>query len=322
MSFFDSKEEVINIELTSYGKLLLSRGLMKPVYYSFEDADILYDISYADLNEFSSKSEVRIQEETPYLKPTYSLESPKASLDVDQEDFVASISKYVNNSTLNKLDSSIGESSNYSLLLPSWKIKNLSYSFEKIDYVFNNSNIAIPQLTSNVTCSIFFGSNENQEISNAVLNIDPLNIVYDDKFTYIADIPDLVLKLEEENTDAEYDKFDVEFYKITTNEDGEDTYTKLKTLKVLEQIDDNDLLTFSSQTIQQQNVTDDYIEYYFDVLVDKEISEEMACKHILKSRADQDLLFNNYENCAVYSSQFETRDLYEISVDNATGKVC
>ena len=26
MSFFDSKEEVINLELTSYGKFLLSKG--------------------------------------------------------------------------------------------------------------------------------------------------------------------------------------------------------------------------------------------------------------------------------------------------------
>ena len=32
MSFFDSKEEVLNIELTSYGKLLLSKGILKPVY--------------------------------------------------------------------------------------------------------------------------------------------------------------------------------------------------------------------------------------------------------------------------------------------------
>jgi hypothetical protein len=51
MSFFDSKQETINIELTSYGKLLLSKGKFKPVYYAFFDDDVVYDSSYINLSE-------------------------------------------------------------------------------------------------------------------------------------------------------------------------------------------------------------------------------------------------------------------------------
>ena len=83
MALFNSKEEVINIELTSYGKFLLSRGKLKPAYYSFHDEGIIYDSEYADFQENSNISENRIQQETPHLKPNYSFFSPKASINKD-----------------------------------------------------------------------------------------------------------------------------------------------------------------------------------------------------------------------------------------------
>ena len=47
MKFFDKKEEVIDIQLTQYGKHLLSVGKWRPVYYAFFDDNILYDGRYA-----------------------------------------------------------------------------------------------------------------------------------------------------------------------------------------------------------------------------------------------------------------------------------
>jgi hypothetical protein len=35
MSFFNKKEEVIEIELTSYGKSLLAKGKLRPTHYAF-----------------------------------------------------------------------------------------------------------------------------------------------------------------------------------------------------------------------------------------------------------------------------------------------
>ena len=51
MLFMDKKEEVIDIELTPYGKQLLSMGKMKPVYYAFFDDNIMYDAEYAGVTE-------------------------------------------------------------------------------------------------------------------------------------------------------------------------------------------------------------------------------------------------------------------------------
>ena len=46
MAFFNRQEEVIDLELTQYGKILFSRGQFKPVFYTFLDDDIVYDKQY------------------------------------------------------------------------------------------------------------------------------------------------------------------------------------------------------------------------------------------------------------------------------------
>tara|TARA_Y100000114_G_scaffold104583_1_gene97837 strand:- start:11149 stop:12312 length:1164 start_codon:yes stop_codon:yes gene_type:complete len=71
MEFFNKKQDVIDVQLTSYGKQLLSRGLFKPVYYAFSDDNVLYDGTWAigsGKDDSQSYIEQRIQEETPRLK--------------------------------------------------------------------------------------------------------------------------------------------------------------------------------------------------------------------------------------------------------------
>tara|TARA_A100001015_G_scaffold321083_1_gene450028 strand:- start:3532 stop:4479 length:948 start_codon:yes stop_codon:yes gene_type:complete len=76
MSFFNKKEEVLEIQLTQYGKYLLSKGKFKPVFYSFSDDEILYDTAYAEnKNEVKQESFERIQEDTVRLRPIYDHES-------------------------------------------------------------------------------------------------------------------------------------------------------------------------------------------------------------------------------------------------------
>jgi hypothetical protein len=60
MAFFDPKSDVLDIELTQYGKHLLSRGKWNPSYYAFFDDDILYDSQYGGYVESQNLSQVRI----------------------------------------------------------------------------------------------------------------------------------------------------------------------------------------------------------------------------------------------------------------------
>jgi hypothetical protein len=71
MQFFNKKEEVIDIQLTQFGKHLLSVGAFRPVYYCFFDDDILYDTTKAGFAEHQNSAEKRILEETPKLKTQY-----------------------------------------------------------------------------------------------------------------------------------------------------------------------------------------------------------------------------------------------------------
>ena len=79
MELFNRKEEVLDIQLTQYGKHKLSKGKFKPVYYAFFDDDIIYDTNHGDngYEEVQKESEDRIKSALrPKAQPiTYGIES-------------------------------------------------------------------------------------------------------------------------------------------------------------------------------------------------------------------------------------------------------
>jgi hypothetical protein len=89
MEFFDTKEEVLDLQLTQYGKYLLSIGKLKPSYYAFFDDDIDYDTKYqgdppapgntAGPNEHQKDTEDRIKE-TPRIKVIHSVDTVEKSV--------------------------------------------------------------------------------------------------------------------------------------------------------------------------------------------------------------------------------------------------
>ena len=77
MTFFDKKQDVLKIELTPYGRSLLSNGKLMPKYYAFFDDDIVYDISAIGGTEDQDAIKNRILNETPRLRPQRDLTSPE-----------------------------------------------------------------------------------------------------------------------------------------------------------------------------------------------------------------------------------------------------
>lgn len=49
MSILDSKQQVLNVELTKHGRKLLGSGIFQPAYFSFFDESIIYDANYAGI---------------------------------------------------------------------------------------------------------------------------------------------------------------------------------------------------------------------------------------------------------------------------------
>ena len=66
MTFFNKKTEVMQIEMTPYGRYLYSIGKFKPHSYEFVDEDILYKASGS--TEAQEAAHTRIISETPKLK--------------------------------------------------------------------------------------------------------------------------------------------------------------------------------------------------------------------------------------------------------------
>ena len=51
MKFLNKKEQVIDLEITPYGKSLLARGKFRPAFYAFYDRDVVYDSEYGGVIE-------------------------------------------------------------------------------------------------------------------------------------------------------------------------------------------------------------------------------------------------------------------------------
>ena len=62
MEFFERKEEVLDIQLTEYGKQKIAAGRFKPAFYAFFDDDIIYDTAYGGYSERQNNDQDRIFE--------------------------------------------------------------------------------------------------------------------------------------------------------------------------------------------------------------------------------------------------------------------
>jgi hypothetical protein len=56
--FLNKKEQVFDLQLTSYAKYLMSIGKFKPAFYAFYDDNVLYDKKYAFTSSSETQSDV------------------------------------------------------------------------------------------------------------------------------------------------------------------------------------------------------------------------------------------------------------------------
>jgi|2_EtaG_2_1085320.scaffolds.fasta_scaffold00717_8 hypothetical protein len=102
MEFFNKKEEVLDVQLTEYGKYLLAQGRMKPAFYAFYDEEILYDVAkVASSNEGvrvedPKDADRRIRYETPNLKP----QSNTTGVETRVREFLKSVESNINKKAL------------------------------------------------------------------------------------------------------------------------------------------------------------------------------------------------------------------------------
>ena len=276
MTFFNKKEDVLKIELTPHGRKLLSQGKLMPSYYAFLDDDILYDGAQGGVSENNSQSKQRILSETPYMKPQTNykgVDSSKSDMSTKAEQVTF-------------LQQKIGSNNTAESRASGWNITALLGEIDSSQNALSGSNTAtqpIPQLEMQINYTMSAGNAANLEIASQGLIFDrdiPSIIKPDNSFVKI--VPEqLLLNIFERNGFFHKNSYELEVYMYEQDETKIDR--KLKFYEQDTQIVNNMLVNGFNTSAEE--LTNEFVEYYLDITVDKEIPEEDICSGLRRLKA-------------------------------------
>ena len=287
MTFFNKKEDVLKIELTPYGRSLLSNGKLMPKYYAFFDDDIIYDLQYGGDTEEQANIKERILGDTLSLRPQRDLISPELQLSSFErgEDSSRPYSKIA----MNYLTEPLGTSDGTFEEAPSW---NVSFLLGEINTAVSTIQTdtshtkRIPQIDTTLEYTMEIRNQRNdspvrgQEVSPNV----PVSEVFPDG-TYINLIDEQILcKILEEKGFLQKDGLEMEVFLY---EENEETPKKLKFAPRERTVIDGMLMEDSVAAV---NLTPDYVEYWLNIEVDSEIPDSEICKGVQKLKAEDILV--------------------------------
>ena len=285
MSFFDTKEEVIQIELTNYGRYLLSKGRLKFCYYEFYDDDILYDPLYAGFSEYQGQTQDRIKQ-TPRIKPQYSFTGVETRMKKNIElirsgkeknrfsnSFLPTAEKHYS------LSPALGTSDIASDKLPAWNVNFIKGQLQTATRYITGSHqsMFVPRIqTKAITFETYptKGSSGTNDISKKFE--DGSYIFVQDDF--------ILLEIKEDNVPVSIENFDIEVYRIdrdlNDNRENREVLTQLFFKKKKINVIDGILVEEQDEEIFEDTevIGPSFVEHYFNVFVDREINTDTLCE--------------------------------------------
>ena len=349
--FFNKKEDVIDIEMTQYGKHLLSKGLFQPEYYAFFDDDIIYDSTCANIFELQNDSENRIKN-APRTKTQYIYSGVETQVHKINNLIMSTDS--VNKSKLKStrlqptndiysLISFLGTSEYNNNKAPAWSLKFLkgtmkdskSYLETTGSQYTNGRIINIPQVDSQATYETYL----DQDYLNNPNSMPPFSAIrIEEDF--------ILLELEEKNTDFFIKNFDVQLFAIEEEKDHDGNNTGNEELLPLNFLTKRNTKGFQAGEVDLynlppnppgtapiiQNILDEQelelafptpniqnAEYYFDIEVDEEIDPNVLCQYIREK--SQGVFSDKLTQCEdIDSGGLEKLDIYP--TDDDSGEIC
>lgn len=310
MAFKDKKEEVLEIELTAFGKHLLSKGKFKPAYYSFFDDDVIYDWQYSgDSQEEQNYAETRILEETPTNEVQVSFSSAEKRV-YEQVELVRTGNQELKESFQAtperhySLSAPLGKSSVLNDYFPAWQVKLYGSSISDDTTVDQGDQptLQIPQIDVNkivyktrVEKSLLPASGVSPTGEGSDTELDQVEPTVLDFYEQNADFvrengldvvvsvepQHFILEVDEANTEPLTENFDVEVF-IVEEEVVEgntlETLVPLNFIKKHDNIKDGILLDEVEEELNVEDVDETYVEYYFDVFTDNDIDKGLLCE--------------------------------------------
>lgn len=299
MTFFNKKTEVMQIELTPYGRYLYSIGKFMPHSYEFVDDDIIYRISGS--GEAQESAHVRVINETPKLKINRAFQ--------EEAPMVESPPRITNQRVMVKKNDQkqpnlfpLGRSSYSSNGLPQMQVTMLRGLISGSQMSFSvfggrqgfhsqtatGGEVLIPQIDVQFN---FIASLRNQlnrrsrPQSNEVIRSSTLS---NGKYVELSYTPPII-HLKEFNSFYEKENFDIEVFKVSgSHAVGNETLIPLTIAGGATNIVNGMLVdnpssdeTESQFVLNSQDIfLETESEFFFDIETDNEILNEILCQAI------------------------------------------
>lgn len=336
--YYNKKEEVIEIQLTQYGKELLAKGKFKPSHYAFFDDDILYDISYADGTEEQNDSQDRILENTPRLKAQYVYSSIEdsvykgiESVRSGEESIRSEIHRQVPASDY-AFSAPLGNSKFTDEYIPAWKLAplmgDISSATIRKSGLYPTQNVPLISMTdveykTKVKRQTLSGDELEGDEGLRFAERDGVKN-FDDKNVDIISAKDsnielrgegMLFEIKEENAPFNKDNFEIEFFLV---EDVVDpivggTVEKLTPLNITPKTRNNivnGILLDDNRDMEVPTIDSSYVEYYLDILADSQIDNAELCELIDKYDNRDEYYTNQELGCSPVSETSPSKKVY------------
>lgn len=351
MEFFNRKEEVIDIQLTQYGKYLLSRGKFSPKFYAFYDGDLLYDSNYAGFSENQNNASNRIKE-TSRIKGLHVFEGAETrikkvtqgenlkNLDIDEkakllEQYQPSQTKFYG------LTGQLGTSDLATSTAPAWSISFLEGDMEgsSANYAGSIKNELIPQIDITLETKIdaVAFDNLNLDLNDNAGDSDLDDALDDESIQMFAEFNDnssfkiksdtAIISIREINAPLRNVNFDIEVFEI---EKDENDLEQLKPLKFTNDesigLKTNLAVQVTNQAVGSTGVKKSenkmFANYYIDLNFDGQIeSPAQSTPMVVETLAPSELTnvpINDFV-CPEEINVFEQSDIIGGNGDSSTG---
>jgi hypothetical protein len=296
MTFFDKKQDVLKIELTPYGRSLLSNGKLMPKYYAFFDDDIVYDVSAIGGEETQDQIKDRILNETPRLRPQRDLTSPETL--ISNFDRSESSSRPFSQVQLNHLTEPLGTSDGTDRNASSWHLTTILGEIDDVNSTYEVSGSylrQIPQvdLTIEYTMQVRNVRDDSPLRGQSSAPTVPVSDIFDDG-TYIEVLDDqIIARIIEENGFTFKEGLEIEAYMFEHEYQAEDSTVREETLKPLKMmpkiksIVDGMLVDVDDEFVPTD---ENFLEHYISIYYDEAISDIDLCKGVARLKKEDILL--------------------------------
>jgi len=320
MTFFNKKEEILEVKLTSYGKQKLAAGSFKPTYYAFFDDDILYDAARAGITEDNNNTEPRIQENTPSLRVQTSFtDLEQRVMRQTHELGPDGIFHESNVMDLNTDPSVFKDYDGLRNVLPlgNSQLSNQYIAAWRLEFLESNfKNFRSTTSDPDITCTSPFRCQQpilNIPQINVDLKVQPYLVEKDfiglvdpitGRYAEVSSNNDflrilndyILLDVQELNVDLLNDSFSLEVYEVITDpETEEETLESKMFVKEIEKIIDGIMLDQEEIDAQMINAEVDtrFAEYYFNISMDDNIDNKTKFEKIVAREMKGNIFDNN-----------------------------